>query len=388
METAFGSLIALHEKLGGSNRIWLGISRDHGWVLLDRTRSQNSPGSRTDKLIFERLENWGDVEIARHKWEAMNGLTHYLRQPLEPHQIQFLIKQLEIWCETSVLREEQLRAKAHLLEVAHEEQRKQNEIERIRDTPHHRRDRQEALLLVRHELKRQQIVERDALDAIIATRNIQFLVHFTAIVNLPSILRTGILPRHKLVSHGVEFQYNDLHRLDDLMEATSLSISFPNYLMLYKLRSQSKNGPYCILALSPRILSELPCMFSERNAACSPISANWELLERYRGVNALAQMFEGGEALKARYGIPPSYTTDPQAEVLVLDDIPTKYISGVVFPRTLDARKRELVTQATAWVAEAGVPDLTDLRREWFRNRADYPARWGSPQAVHGIGPL
>lgn len=44
---------------------------------------------------------------------------------------------------------------------------------------------------------------------------------------------------------------------------------------------------------------------------------------------------------RSHLNIPESYTTDPQAEVLVFDDIPVKYISGVVYSNIIDKMKYE-----------------------------------------------
>ena len=59
---------------------------------------------------------------------------------------------------------------------------------------------------------------------------VNYLVHFTPIDNLLSIMNKGICPR----SYLSNIRTTDEYRLDGLLDAISFSISFPNYRMLWK----------------------------------------------------------------------------------------------------------------------------------------------------------
>mgnify|MGYP001252283486 CR=1 FL=1 len=377
MLTTLAALRALHDELGGPATLWLGYSTQHGWVLLDRTLEQNRPGGRTDQLTFERLKDWSEVEVARCDWDAMIGLTPYGRQTIDPPALSCLIERLYGWRKTrderALSRSERQRKEEQARLAARQAKYEQDNLPRIRATPYNRRDRADALLLLRRELKDQQASERAAIEAIVRERSIQFLIHFTSIRNLPSILTNGLLPRHTLASRGVEFHHNDELRMEGLTEATSLSIGFPNYLMLFKQINQARGDSFCLLALDPRVLWELPCLFSPGNAARRTFSEHKEHLEPYTGVKALARMFEGGEANRKLYGLPPYYTTDPQAEVLVVHDIPSTHIKGVVLPRLQDLQRRTALVELAA---AAGVADMTETHRSWFGKRPDDAARW------------
>lgn len=379
MQMTQAALRALHDELGGPTALWLGYSASHGWVLLDRALGQNRPGSKTDYLTFERVTDWSEVQVARCDWDAMVGLTPYATQAVDPTVLSYLIERLQGWHDTRDERtrrrndrlkeEEQARLAAQLLKY------EQENLERIRATPCFKRSRADALVLLKRELKDQQVVERAAIKAIVSERAIQFLVHFTSVRNLSSILTRGLLPRHKLASQKVDFRHNDELRMEGMTEATSLSISFPNYLMLYKQVNQAPDDRFCILALEPSLLWELPCLFSQGNAARRTLSPCREYLEPYIGAKALARLFDAGGSNRDFYRIPSSHTTDPQSEVLVVHDIPSSYIKGVVLPRLPDQDKR---TALVKLAAAAGVADLTETHGGWFGKRPDVSVRQGN----------
>ena len=66
-------------------------------------------------------------------------------------------------------------------------------------------------------------------------RGIEHCVHFTNVLNLPSILSYGLLSKADLEYNWIDYNYNDDLRLDDLEEAISVSITSPNYKMFYQL---------------------------------------------------------------------------------------------------------------------------------------------------------
>ena len=161
----------------------------------------------------------------------------------------------------------------------------------------------------------------------IIERGITSLYHFTFFDNLKNILEKGLLTRKTMDRYHIPYEYNDNFRMDERLDATSLSISFPNYKMFYKCRQNSQKL-FCVIELDPSILYEKECIFCIENAA----SRNEKLRSNYEkvGRNGIEQLFYDNN-LRKRLGISKNYTTNPQAEVLVIDDIEVKYIKNVFF---------------------------------------------------------
>lgn len=164
---------------------------------------------------------------------------------------------------------------------------------------------------------------------------IEELVHFTHIANLTSILQYGLLGRTQLESMSwVEPpKYNDIHRLDGQREAICLSITFPNYKMFYKY-SFNNRSDWVVLLLKPSILWELDCKFYQENAASNNAKENTTEIrtQARKQPEALKKLFSDyGRIKREILEIPNNFTTDPQAEVLVFNQIDTQYINAVHF---------------------------------------------------------
>ena len=163
----------------------------------------------------------------------------------------------------------------------------------------------------------------------VGRRGIVHLVHFTQLENVLHIVERGLLPRAELEKEGVPYAWNDAKRLDNMLEASSLSISFPNYKMFYKYRSDDKDKQWVILLLDPSILWECHCFFYRTNAASLEMRST-ELFKK-RDLKEFKRLFEvfNNEPSRQRTGIPDYYTTDPQAEVLVRDRVPPSKIQAL-----------------------------------------------------------
>ena len=167
------------------------------------------------------------------------------------------------------------------------------------------------------------------------------LVHFTRIENLQNILQEGLLGRSLLEVREQQFLPNDLKRLDRHKEAICLSISFPNYQLFSKFsRSDNTGQPdysgWVVLVLDAKVLWELNCAFCQENAASSKV--RYIPLEERKKPDALKDMFvdvcidtKGDVYKRQSLQIPNHYPTHPQAEVLVFNSIPVKYIKEVHF---------------------------------------------------------
>ena len=173
-------------------------------------------------------------------------------------------------------------------------------------------------------------------------RDITTLVHFTRIENLWSILREGLLGREtlekRLQEGSLQLQklfINDYNRWDKHKEAVCVSISFPNYKMFYRIRKEKKaqeanDSQWVILLLDVKVLWQLDCAFCQRNAAHKAVTKI--RLEDRKKPEALKGMFEDFYNIRHQdLSIPQDYPTHPQAEVLVFDPIPVRYIKAIHF---------------------------------------------------------
>lgn len=174
---------------------------------------------------------------------------------------------------------------------------------------------------------------KEQIKNIATKRAIPYLVHFTHVNNLASILNKGLLPRKKLHDENHSFYYNDELRLDGRPEASSLSISHPNEKMFYKYRINGFENDWVVLVIKPEVLWEKEVAFCKHNAACS-LMTNASLASLANPA-AFEGMFSG-----QREGYLKSHdTSDVQAEVLVFDTIEPSYIKGVVFLDQSSAQK-------------------------------------------------
>ena len=228
-------------------------------------------------------------------------------------------------------------------------------------------------------------------------RGVEELVHFTSIHNLATIFEYGLLSLDDLERLEIKYDYNDEDRLEGMPNSICLSVSFPNYKMFFKYRkSKSKNYPFVVISLCKSILWELSCIFCPTNAAQKHISA---LLKdsRLMGILSEPEAFEDmfseklcriktgtggyvgvpqrllrllregwtGEYIqRAALDIPLHYTTDPQAEVLCLENIKHDYIKKVYVED--EKVKRELVSHYS------NLPVAIEVKSEFFGRRKDY----------------
>lgn len=162
----------------------------------------------------------------------------------------------------------------------------------------------------------------------IQERKITSLYHFTKADNLHGILRNGLLSRRTLDEKGISYLYNDEVRLENKLEANCLSIGFPNYKMFYKYRDQSSGDEWCVIELNPRILYEKECLFCIENAASN--NENNRSDEEKKGIDGLKKLYYN-EEYRREINLSSDFTTNPQAEVLVLDDIGVEYIEKIYF---------------------------------------------------------
>ena len=219
--------------------------------------------------------------------------------------------------------------------------------------------------------ERTELLKRESrIQQICEDRGVKTLVHFTRIENLSSILQQGLLGRSLLEKRGQQFLFNDNDRIDGHKEAVCLSISFPNYQMFYRLREQQKapqaanDSQWVVLHLDAKVLWELECAFCQRNAAHKAVTSI--LLEDRKKPEALKGMFENFYNIKHQdLLIPQNYPTHPQAEVLVFDPIPVRYIKAIHF-------QNETVLEEWRSVNAELYSQTLSANRQYFDPRKDY----------------
>lgn len=199
-------------------------------------------------------------------------------------------------------------------------------------------------------------------------------MHFTHVRNLNSILHEGLLSREVLETWPRERQprYNDSHRLDKRKGAICLSISFPNYRMFYKY-SMNNRAEWVVLLLNAAILWELDCAFCQENAASSAVTRI--PLANRKQADVLISMFADYSYIRRQdLQIPNNYPTHPQAEVLVLVQIPPHYIDTIHF------YNREAYR---AWLSSNAEthPQRFDVSQQYFQPRQDYE-KWISDSEI------
>lgn len=168
---------------------------------------------------------------------------------------------------------------------------------------------------------------------IVDQRKIKYLLHFTRIENLDSILANGLLPRGVCAARGIESVTNDAYRLD-FTDAICLSVSFPNYKLFFAQREELKktqpDARWAVIVIAPSVMWEMDCVFCRENAANSNVTTI--PLAARRGKAAFEAMFSNyDDKTRDLLKIPDTCTTHPQAEVLVSEPIEAKYILGAAF---------------------------------------------------------
>ncbi len=197
--------------------------------------------------------------------------------------------------------------------------------------------------------------QKESIRARVDARKIPYLVHFTPVDNVESILRLGLRSRESLA--GQKYVFTDDYRSDGQPDWISLSVSFPNYRMFYyKRNSLNYIDGWAILIIKRDALWELDCKFIPKNAACSAILKLPD--NKLSSVEAFEDMFNCDED---RISIPDYYTTDPQAEVMIRNEVPRDFIEKIAVERKDDI------------IRLGGLEDIrVEIIPELFEGRRDF----------------
>lgn len=194
----------------------------------------------------------------------------------------------------------------------------------------------------------------------VTERGIKTLWHFTKLDSLDSILKRGLVTRNVLVGEGNTAVCNDQHRLDGT-NAICLSIGFPNYKMFWSLRQTNPGVDWIVLGINPNALWQLRCVFCAANAASNGVTSI--PLQKRMTIDAFKKMFgDFGEKQRATLGLGDHLPTNPQAEVLMLDGVPIRYVLG--------AFVLNIATQQKVQAMHPGFD--VRIHAGYFRGRSDY----------------
>lgn len=201
----------------------------------------------------------------------------------------------------------------------------------------------------------------------ITARKITLLCHFTPLANVAGILRHGLLPQGLRGDVDPKPLLCDDKRLDRHPEASSLSISFPNYKLLTAYRDRYEERSWAVLLLSPEILSTNTCGYYFTNAARGSFDhLNPDLYQtREAFVGLFAPSVETGNRSASLAACCP---TDPQAEVLVFGTIHPAFIGSIHVQTSAGAAQLERQRLSVPVV-------ISDY---YFGPRTDYMS-WPSP---------
>ncbi len=189
---------------------------------------------------------------------------------------------------------------------------------------------------------------KEIIDRLIKERGIEKLIHFTDARNVPSIKKHGLLSVSQLRSRGMPYCFNDPQRFDGKEDYISLSISSCNKFLLdvfdkkkedcswsahggpvEEPRTGEKDKKFMALEIKPEVIGDKMCMFYDTNASNGKFLGGLIACE---SLNSFVGMFsnkvENKNGTVERTAHRPCRTTCVQAEVMVKDQIESKYIIG------------------------------------------------------------
>jgi len=169
--------------------------------------------------------------------------------------------------------------------------------------------------------------------SLIAEKEIKYLMHFTRVENLKSILNHGLLPRCDLDQESVQYVATDPSRFDRHKDAINLSVSFPNSSMFFTKR-RNMGGDWVVLMIRPEVMVSEPCYFYPSNAAsrCFSPCEDRSRAEDFKKMFSKKVLNNQGEIVKRKYlGLPNCFPTNLQAEVLVFSKVKVSMLMAVNF---------------------------------------------------------
>lgn len=179
--------------------------------------------------------------------------------------------------------------------------------------------------------------KRPEIEYIHSTRKCFYLYHFTHIDNLENILKHGLLSKKEIKIKSIKNISRDPLRADKLENCSSLSISHPNYKLIYtrKYKSDDNQVHDIVLQFATKKFDELDnkYYFFQSNAAKSIFPKHD--LSIYEGVEAAQKLFiemfehENVKYTREHCGINKYFPTFPEAEIMIEGRIPQEFINRI-----------------------------------------------------------
>jgi hypothetical protein len=174
---------------------------------------------------------------------------------------------------------------------------------------------------------------------VIRSNKVKYLVHFTRIENLSSILESGILSVQELNSRGLKYIKNDFGRYDGRRDCSCFSIEFPNDCLLNAFKKRECNSSWVVLLvdIDVLILHKTKKYFCIHNSASKGISSQI-MHNQLHTPEDFQKMFSehiefsksDGEYCIDR-SVDKSYlTTSNQAEILIEGVVERDYIKAII----------------------------------------------------------
>jgi hypothetical protein len=195
------------------------------------------------------------------------------------------------------------------------------------------------------------------------SRDIQGILHFTPVDNLPNILSLGFIPRIYLdlpgINEAITPVFPDKDRYDRRPECFCLSISWPNYKMFFQKR-KTMNFEWAVIKLNTKAIVENKCSFYRHNAATKE--------GKEKGPEPISSMFLD-EDIRQSLSLDLNFTTDPQAEVMCSSRVPPDWIDEIFF-ETPSKHSNYIIKKMNKEGILNGIKITYDSR--FFKPRKDY----------------
>ena len=183
------------------------------------------------------------------------------------------------------------------------------------------------------------------ISKVIESNKVKYLVHFTRIENLSSILERGVLSIKELNLRGLEYFNNDYGRNDGRTECSCFSVEFPNISLFNAFNRKQIDSSWIVLLIDVEVLllQESEKYFCVHNAASRGIREQMKY-KQLRTAQDFYNMFSEHVEFSKRNGdyyinrtIDKSYlTTSGQAEILIEGVVDREFIKGIMTRRETD----------------------------------------------------
>ena len=170
----------------------------------------------------------------------------------------------------------------------------------------------------------------------LATREITSMFHFTSVHNLESIVTNGFLGRESLKGRDITFIPSDHYREEPIVNGVCFSLSRPNAYMAARKIQNGQELVLLELTGVEKILTQYNFVVSPGNFGSPSLKKKIESWpEEFIGGKGLMNLFEG-EEIRVKYSIPQFEPTDPQSEIIILEDLPWDYVARIYFPNSVE----------------------------------------------------